>query len=42
MSVEMCLKTLANGLLFTPNAVIRDFGGILDGFIYTVSHIWIE
>ena len=33
----MGMKILANGLFFTPNAVIRDFGGILDIFIYTVS-----
>ena len=38
MSIEMSLKILADGLLFTPKAIIRDFGGILDVFIYTVSY----
>ena len=37
MSVEMGLKVAANGFFFTPKAVIRDFGGILDLFIYSVS-----
>ena len=37
MSIEMSLKVLANGLLFTPQAVVRDFGGVLDVFIYAVS-----
>ncbi len=37
MSLEMSLKLMANGLLFTPKAVVRDFSGILDLFIYAVS-----
>ena len=37
MSIELSLKILADGLLFTPKAIIRDFGGILDVFIYAVS-----
>ncbi|ESP00278.1 hypothetical protein LOTGIDRAFT_225940 [Lottia gigantea] len=41
MSIEMSLKILANGLLFTPKAVVRDFGGILDLFIYGVSLIFL-
>lgn len=36
MGIEMMLKILADGLLFTPKAVIRDAGGILDLFIFTV------
>jgi hypothetical protein len=36
-SVELFLKILADGLFFTPKALIRDFGGILDIFIYVVS-----
>ncbi|CAG0914974.1 unnamed protein product [Notodromas monacha] len=36
-SVELVLKILADGLFFTPKALIRDFGGILDIFIYVVS-----
>ncbi len=37
MSIELSLKIFANGLLFTPKAIVRDFGGILDIFIYAVS-----
>jgi len=37
MSLEMGLKIMANGLFFTPNAVVRDLGGVLDLFIYGVS-----
>lgn len=36
MSLELGLKILADGLLFTPKALIRDMAGILDLFIYTV------
>ena len=35
------MKILANGLLFTPKAVIRDFGGILEAFIYAVSFLFV-
>ena len=37
MSIEMCLKVLANGLFFTPKALVRDFIGVIDLFIYTVG-----
>jgi sodium leak channel non-selective protein len=37
MTIEMTLKVCAYGLFFTPNAVVKDFGGILDLFIFTVS-----
>ena len=37
MSIEMMLKISANGLFFTPQAMVRDFAGILDLFIYAVS-----
>lgn len=37
MSIEMMLKVCAYGLFFTPNAVVKDFGGILDLFIFSVS-----
>ena len=37
MSLEMSLKVMANGLFFTPQAVVRDIGGILDVFIYAVG-----
>ena len=36
MTMEMGLKILANGLFFTPKAVVNDFGGILDLFVYGV------
>ncbi|CDW53676.1 Ion trans domain containing protein [Trichuris trichiura] len=41
MTFELLLKVLANGLFFTPKAVIRDFGGILTVFIYTTSLIFL-
>lgn len=37
MTIEMTLKVLANGLFFTPKAVVNDFSGVLDLFIYGVS-----
>ena len=37
MSIEMGLKILANGFFFTPKAVVKDFSGILEVFIYGVS-----
>ena len=37
MTLEMTLKVLANGLFFTPKAVVNDFSGVLDLFIYGVS-----
>ncbi len=39
MSIEMTLKVCAYGLFFTPKAVVKDFGGILDLFIFSVSAI---
>lgn len=38
MSIELNLKIMADGLFFTPTAVIRDFGGVMDIFIYLVSY----
>ena len=39
MSIEMGLKVMAHGLFFTPKAVLKDFNGILDLFIYLVSRL---
>ena len=41
MSMEMTLKIFANGLLFTPGAVVRDFCGVLDLFNYFVSLVFL-
>ncbi|CAH6821576.1 Nalcn [Phodopus roborovskii] len=41
MSIELNLKIMADGLFFTPTAVIRDFGGVMDIFIYLVSLIFL-
>ncbi|MBN3291680.1 NALCN protein, partial [Polypterus senegalus] len=41
MSFELNLKIMADGLFFTPTAVIRDFGGVMDIFIYLVSLIFL-
>ncbi|XP_042222016.1 sodium leak channel non-selective protein-like isoform X1 [Homarus americanus] len=40
MSLELSLKILADGLLFTPKALIRDMAGVLDLFIYMVSLVF--
>ncbi|XP_012934773.1 sodium leak channel non-selective protein [Aplysia californica] len=40
MSIEMGLKVTSNGLLFTPKAVVNDFSGVLDLFIYGVSVVF--
>lgn len=37
MSIELGVRILANGLIFTPNAVIQNFWGALDVFIYFVA-----
>nr|XP_039260022.1 sodium leak channel non-selective protein-like isoform X1 [Styela clava] len=37
MSIELLLKLTAGGLFFTPKPILKDFGGILDCFIYIVS-----
>lgn len=41
MSFELALKTLADGLLFTPKALVRDVGGVTDLFIYTISLVFL-
>jgi hypothetical protein len=37
MTFELAVKILANGLFFTPKAVVRDPGGVMTVFIYLVS-----
>ncbi|CAF1925602.1 unnamed protein product [Rotaria magnacalcarata] len=41
MSVELTLKVFANGLFFTPKALIRDFSGILDVGFFLISLIYL-
>ena len=41
MSIEIGLKVCANGFVFTSNAYIKDFAGILDMFIYTTGLIFL-
>lgn len=41
MTLEMTLKVCAYGLFFTPNAVVKDFGGVLDLFIFMVSVLFL-
>ena len=41
MSIEIGLKVCANGFLFTSDAYIKDFAGILDMFIYTTGLIFL-
>ncbi|XP_056005775.1 sodium leak channel NALCN-like isoform X4 [Ostrea edulis] len=41
MSIEMGLKVLANGFFFTPKGIVKDFGGMLNIFIYAVSVIFL-
>lgn len=37
MAIELTLKTLADGLLFTPKALVKDAAGVMDLFIFSVS-----
>ncbi|PAA69944.1 hypothetical protein BOX15_Mlig020627g1 [Macrostomum lignano] len=41
MTVEIILKVLANGFFFTPKALVRDFDGVLDLFIYLNSLVYV-
>ena len=37
MAIELALKTMADGLLFTPKALIRDVTGVMDILIFSIS-----
>ncbi|PAV69982.1 hypothetical protein WR25_10925 isoform D [Diploscapter pachys] len=41
MTFELTVKTVANGLFFTPKAVVRDVGGVMTMFIYFTSLIFL-
>ncbi|CAD6198464.1 unnamed protein product [Caenorhabditis auriculariae] len=41
MTFELCVKIIANGLFFTPKAVVRDVGGVMTLFIYFTSLIFL-
>ena len=41
MSIELTVKTLADGLLFTPKALVKDVAGIMDLFIFAVSCVFL-
>jgi hypothetical protein len=41
MGMELKLKVLAEGMFFTPHALIKDVSGVLDILIFTVSLIWV-
>uniref|UniRef100_A0A914V4Q2 Ion transport domain-containing protein n=1 Tax=Plectus sambesii TaxID=2011161 RepID=A0A914V4Q2_9BILA len=41
MTFELVVKLLANGLFFTPKAVVRDAGGVMTVFIYLTSLIFL-
>jgi hypothetical protein len=41
MSVELTLKVFANGLFFTPKALIRDVSGIIDVAVFFVSLVFL-
>ena len=41
-SLELLIRVLADGLLFTPNAVIRSFGDIIDISIYIIGFIYVS
>lgn len=36
MTFELWVKVIAGGLFFTPNALVRDAGGVMTIFIYFV------
>lgn len=41
MGSELGLKTVADGLLFTPKALIKDVTGIMDLVIFTISCVFL-
>ena len=41
MGAEIWLKVLAEGLLFTPKALVKDVSGFLDISMFIVSLIWV-
>jgi hypothetical protein len=42
MAVELSVKILAEGLIFTPNALLRDISGMLDVLIFSVNLVWVS
>ena len=40
-SLELLIRVLADGLLFTPNAVIRSLGDVIDISIYLIGFIYV-
>lgn len=40
MTIELSLKTLANGLVFTPKALLSTVAGLMDSFIFITSLIY--
>ena len=41
MGMEIWLRVLAEGLLFTPKAVVKDTAGILDISMFIMSLMWV-
>jgi len=41
MAIELALKTMADGLLFTPKALMSESTGIMDLIIFTISLIFL-
>uniref|UniRef100_A0A915EEL3 Sodium leak channel NALCN n=1 Tax=Ditylenchus dipsaci TaxID=166011 RepID=A0A915EEL3_9BILA len=41
MTIELGAKVVADGLFFTPNAIIKDIGGLMTIFIYFTSVIFL-
>ena len=41
MAIEIMIKVLAEGLIFTPKAFLCDMSGILDASIFVVNLIWL-
>ncbi|KAK0398822.1 hypothetical protein QR680_002769 [Steinernema hermaphroditum] len=41
MTFELAVKIIANGLFFTPQAAVRDVGGMMTVFIYITSLIFL-
>ncbi|KAL3067841.1 hypothetical protein niasHS_016807 [Heterodera schachtii] len=41
MSGELMAKVIADGLFFTPNALVRDFGGVMTVFVYLTSLVFL-
>jgi len=41
MAIELTVKILAEGLIFTPNALLQNMSGVFDVLIFSVNLVWL-